>query len=374
MVRLRFTSAVLVGLVPVLALGTTASGLTARRAASVRSAASLITVGKHYGLAGNASGYSAIVVTGKHAAWVFGGTNPGGPSTPVAASWDGRILRPSALPVGLTGFISAASASSPSNVWAVSDYGPYALRWNGRTWQVAKRWGQGLITGLVAISPRDVWVFGTTSSGTQGIGTWHFDGRSWTAVNGQAGDIYQASAWRRDIWAIAAANGGYQIERYDGRSWQRVRTGRALSGLTLSSVVAVSDRDVWLLGNTTGKAGPGPLVLVHWNGYRWRRLTTRLQAWAGQLAPGSSGGVLATAAPASSLTSGLILQVSTAGRLSTTTVTSALGSGVSDVALARDSRYVWATGGVLTPLGGNAALWLVPVPRASASYADLDRD
>jgi hypothetical protein len=374
MVRLRFMSAVLVGLVPVLALGTTASGLTARRAASVRSAASLVTVGKHYGQPGNASGYSAIVVTGKHAAWVFGGTNPGGPSTPVAAAWNGRTLSAATLPAGLTGFISAASASSPSNVWAVSDYGPYALRWNGRTWQVAKRWAQGLITGLVAISPRDVWVFGTTSAGTPGIGTWHFDGRSWTAVNGQAGEIYQASAWRRDIWAIAAANGGFRIEYYDGKAWRRVRTGRALSGLTLSSVVAVSDRDVWLLGNTAGKAGPGSLALVHWNGYRWRRLTTRLQAWAGQLARGPRGGVLVTATPASSLTSGLILQVSTGGRLTTTTVTSALGSGVSDVALARNSRSVWATGGVLTPLGGNAALWVVPVPRAGTSSADPDKD
>lgn len=374
MVRVRFTSAVLLGLVPVLAFGTTASGLTARRALAVGSAQTLVLFGRHYGQPANASGYSTIVVTGKHAAWVFGGTNPGGPSRPVAARWAGTTLSPSALPAGLTGFITAASASSPSNVWAVSEYGRYAVHWNGTTWQVAKRWGQGLITGLVAASPSDVWVFGTTSAGAPGIGTWHFDGHSWTAVDGPLGDIYQATAWRHDLWAIARAHSGYRIEHYDGKSWQQMRTGQALNGLTLASISAVSGRDLWLLGNTVGKAVPGRLVLVHWNGYRWRRFTTKLQAWAGRLARGPMGGVLVTATPANSLTSGLILQVSTAGKVTSTTVTSALGSGVTDAALGHNTGFIWATGGVLTHLGGDAALWVVPVGRPHTGGANPDKD
>jgi len=44
----------------------------------------------HYGPADNASGYSAVVAPTKDDAWVFGGTNPGGTSSPAAEHWDGR--------------------------------------------------------------------------------------------------------------------------------------------------------------------------------------------------------------------------------------------------------------------------------------------
>src|SRR5215469_15030562 len=66
----------------------------------------------HYGPGGNASGYSAVVVPTKTDAWVFGGTNPGGASSPTAEHWDGRRWQPSPLPPGLSGFIVAADASS----------------------------------------------------------------------------------------------------------------------------------------------------------------------------------------------------------------------------------------------------------------------
>jgi hypothetical protein len=371
MVRKRCTAAIVAGLAPVVAFGTFASATTSRQPPVETSSASGVTFPRHYGGAGNASGFSAIVVTGRRSAWVFGGTNPGGPSSPVAARWDGTQLIPSALPAGLSGFIGAASASSPDNVWAVSFYGRYALRWNGRTWQVARRWAHGQITGVLAISPSDVWVFGSTSTGSRGVGTWHFDGRSWTLVHGLPGAIYQASRWRHDIWAIAVGPRGDQIVHSNGRNWRRVATGSNLTGLALESVVAVSGSDVWLLGDSVGNT-PGRLVLLHWNGHQWRRLETRLHAWAGQLATGQLGGVLVTATPLGSPDAGLILEVSAHGKIASTTVASALGSGVSDAALAPGARKLWATGGVLTQLGGNAAFWVLPAttPGSSTSAAD----
>jgi hypothetical protein len=363
MVRKYCIVAIVAALAPVAAMGALASATTSRRPPVVTSSASEVTFPRHYGGAGNASGYSAIVVTGKRSAWVFGGTNPGGPSSPVAARWNGTKLIPSHLPAGLTGFIGAASASSPGNVWAVSFYGRYALRWNGRTWQVARRWARGQITGVLALSPRNVWVFGSTSTGSRGVGTWHFDGTSWTAVGGLPGEIYQASRWRDDIWAIAVGPRGEQIVRSNGRTWRRMRTGRELSGLAPESIVAVSGRDVWLLGDAVGSAAGGRLVLLHWNGRQWRRLETKLRAWAGQLAAGQRGGVLVTATALGSPNAGLILQVSVLGKIASTTVPSALGSGVSDVALAPGARRLWATGGVLTQLGGDAAFWVLPATK-----------
>lgn len=376
MVRKRRTAAIVAGLTPVVALGTFARAATSDRPPAVTSSVSAVTFPRHYGGAGNASGYSAIVVTGSRSAWVFGGTNPGGPSSPVAARWDGKKLIPSALPTGLSGFIGAASASSPDNVWAVSFYGRYALHWNGRTWQVARRWSHGQITGVLAVSPHDVWVFGSTSTGSRGVGTWHFDGRSWTAVHGLPGEIYQATRWHHDIWAIGVGPRGDQIVRSDGKTWRRMRTGRELTGLAPESIVAVSSRDVWVLGESVGPAASGRLVLLHWNGRRWRRLETKLRAWAGQLAAGQQGGVLVTATALGSPDAGLILQVSVLGKIAHIAVPTRLSSGVSDVALAPGGRQLWATGGVLTQLGGNADFWVLPATRSRSprSATDLDGD
>jgi hypothetical protein len=369
MVRVRARGTTLAGLVPLVALATLATGVGGQPTASVSSSGSLMTVPEHYGQPGNFSGYSAIAVTGRRTAWVFGGTNPGGSSSPVAVDWNGSTVTVARLPAGLTGFISAASASSASNVWAVSDYGRYALRWNGRSWQVARRWHRGQITGVVAISARDVWVFGTTPGGTRGTGSWHFDGRSWSEVSGLAARIYQASAWHRDIWAIAASKHGDHIERFNGTAWWRVRIGKTLNGVEPASIVAVSDRDVWVLSNTVGKELPGRLVLAHWNGFCWRRITTRIHAWAGQLAVGRKGGVLVTATPVTAPESGEILEVSAEGRVSAFTVGSMLGSGVSDVTLARGSQAMWATGGELTQSGSDAAIWVVPFRHSHSDRA-----
>lgn len=363
MVSGRARGAFVAGVLPVVALGTLITGIGRPATVSVHSAGALMTVPRHYGQPGNFSGYSAIAITGRHAAWVFGGTNPGGSSAPVAAHWNGAKLQPASLPAGLTGFMSAASASSASDVWAVSEYGMYALRWTGRSWQVAKRWHQGEITGVAAIDPRDVWVFGTPLNGVPGIGTWHFNGHSWAQAGGPAARIYQASSWRGDIWAVVADRHSDHIERFNGRSWQRVRTATALNGIQPASIVAVSNWDVWVVGNTSGKARPGRLVLAHWNGRSWQRLTTTMHAFAGPLAAGRRGGVLVTATPVSSPESGKILEVSTSGRVSAISVGSRLGSGVSDVALAQDSQSIWATGGDLTQVGSDAALWVVPVHR-----------
>ncbi len=122
-----------------------------------------LDVTKHFGPAGYASGYSEILPISGHV-WVFGGTNPGGQSVPVAETLVGNRWRPARLPARLTDFLSAASAPAPNDIWAISDYGRYVLRWNGKSWRLAKSWRQaGALSDVVAVSPRNVWVFGTIS-------------------------------------------------------------------------------------------------------------------------------------------------------------------------------------------------------------------
>jgi hypothetical protein len=343
----------------------------ARPAAGTSPADFHVAVSRHYGEPGNASGFSVIIATGAGQAWAFGGTNPGGPSTPIAARWNGSTLTASALPVGLTGFINDASAPAANDVWAAGQYGRYVLHWNGKSWRLARQWRIGQITGLTAISASDVWVFGTTVSGSRILGTWHFDGTSWARVPGEAGSIYRASAVSHtDIWAIAAASDGDMLLRYNGRTWWRVRTGPVLNGAQPQDMLAVSNRDVWIAANELSPDGTPRLVLAHWNGSRWSRLPSGLPAWAGRLAPGPDGEVLLTATPANASATGLILHASTRGWGTAIVVVDGLGSGVSDVALAPHTSWLWATGGILTRLGGEAAIWSGPMERADHDADD----
>ena len=375
------TTAALAGLLPAFALcggaashpalgpgGTLSASQVAnlRPAAGIRKSVFRVAVRQHYGPAGNASGYSVLVVTAARHAWAFGGTNPGGPSKPVAARWDGRTLTPSALPGGLAGFISDASAPAANDIWAASQYGRYVLHWDGHRWRVARAWRRGQITGLIAISARDVWAFGNPVSGARGPGTWHFDGKSWRQADGLAGSVYRASAVsRRDIWAIGAGQNSQFVLRYDGTTWRRVPTGRALAGVQVTDILARSNRNVWVAGDQEARSGAVSLVLAHWTGRHWTRLVGRLHAWAGRLAPGPHGGVLMTATPTGVSATGLVLVASSRGWRATVIVRTDLGSGVSDVALARGTRALWATGGILTRLGGDAAIWSVPFNRRS---------
>ena len=388
MLRIRSTAA-MAGLVPAIALGVgvisgpgaarpaglshsvTARPVDARPTARISRTVSEVAVIRHYGQPTNASGYSAIVVTGARQAWAFGGTNPGGPSLPVAERWNGTTATPATLPAGLRGFISDASAPSARDIWAASQYGGYVLHWNGRHWQVARRWGGGQITGLAAISSTDVWTFGTTATGSRESGTWHFNGTSWHSVSGLARSIYRASAVsRRDIWAIAASPGADSILRYNGGTWRLLRTGRALTGVQPHDILAISWRDVWVVGNQVDRSGVR-LVLAHWNGAHWTRLVSSEHAWAGRLSPGPRGTVLVTATPANASATGLILEASAHGWQVAISIQSGLGSGVSDVATIRGTRWFWATGGILTRLGGDAAIWTGPLARA-AHHADDD--
>jgi hypothetical protein len=325
------------------------------------SSAFKMAVIRHYGMPANASGYSVILVTGSQQAWAFGGTNPGGPSAPVAALWNAGTTATAPLPAGLTSFISDASATSSSDVWAASQYGRYLLHFDGVRWQVARRWQQGQVTGVTAVAPADVWVFGTSADGTSAIGTWHYDGLSWQRVAGLAGSIVRASALSAsDIWAIAASPASYSVVRFDGTNWQVVPTGSALDSVHVRDILATSSSDVWVLGDKSDGSGGVRLVLLHWNGASWASLVTTVNAWAGRLAAGPYATVLVTATPAASASaSGLIVQASAnAGRLAISPRSWLSTGGISDVALARRAAgLLWVSGAVLTRIGGAAVIW-----------------
>jgi hypothetical protein len=316
----------------------------------------------HYGPGGNASGYSAVVAPAKSDAWVFGGTNPGGASSPTAEHWDGRRWQPSPLPPGLSDFIVAADASSARNVWAVGD--GYALRWNGSRWSVAKTWPQARqLTSVAAVNGNDVWVFGSsTFSGEAGLGTWHFNGRSWIRASGLANAIYRASAAaRHDIWAITTGPGGGSVARYNGHAWARVRSAAsALANTQLNDVLALSRTSVWVSGISPADATSGHLVLAHWDGSRWKRFVA---PWGVQqperFASDGAGGIWIPVVSEGRDAATWILHLTRADQWTRTPIAAGqpAGVGVGDLALIPGTTSLWGSGGLLTATGGNATIW-----------------
>lgn len=321
----------------------------------------------HYGPADNASGYSAVIAPAKDDAWAFGGTNPGGTSSPAAERWDGKRWHAWSLPAGLSGFIVGAAASSPGDVWAVG--GEYALHWNGSRWAVAKIWSQaGQPTSVVAASPSDVWVFGSSSfSGEASLGAWHYDGRAWSRAAGVADAIYRASAVSPgDIWAITVSPRGGSVVHYDGRIWGRDAAAEsALANTQLDDVLAVSARSVWVSGVTPANAADGRLVLVRWNGRCWKRFVA---PWAVQqperFAADGAGGIWIPVVTGGVSPATWILHLSGTGVWTRTRIAAGPGTGVGvgDLALIPGTTTLWGTGGLLTTLGGDAAIWEHGVP------------
>lgn len=332
----------------------------------------------HDGPGGNASGYSAVVAPKKSDAWVFGGTNPGGASSPTAEHWDGRRWQPSPLPPGLSDFIVAADASSARNVWAVGN--GYALRWKGSRWSVARTWPQaGQLTSVAAVNRNDVWVFGSsTFSGEPGLGTWHFNGRSWIRARGLANAIYRASAVaRHDIWAITIAPRGGSVARYNGRAWARVRSAAsALANTQLNDVLAVSRTSVWVSGISPPDGISGHLVLAHWDGSRWKRFVA---PWGVQqperFASDGAGGIWIPVVSAGGDAATWILHLTRAHRWMRTPIAAgqAAGVGVGDLALIPGTTSLWGSGGLLTTTGGNATIWAYlagPARRTVSAHPD----
>lgn len=318
-----------------------------------------LVAGDHFGAPSNASGYSAVLAPGRHDAWVFGGTNPGGVSTPVAEHWNGHRWRTARLPGGLASFISGASASAPGDIWAVSSFGGYALHWNGARWSVARRWHPGPdAASATAISPADVWLFGTPRPGGHGAVSWNYNGRSWTPVAGPDSPVLRASAVsRRDILAITAAPGGGLVEQWRGTAWKRVRTGSVLAGTQLDDVLAVSRHSVWILGNAPAQSPAGHVVLAHWNGRKWRRIEAPGRAMPRRLAADGHGGVWVTATTLGARTESRLLHLSRSGRWTQVDIAYGLGNAISDLVLVPGSGALWGSGGFLTQAGGDTAIW-----------------
>jgi len=343
-------AALAAGIAP--ALGATAPAAKAPAAANVRPAAWpspaaspsgwTLRLAIQYLTGADHSKYLAVVA-GRRQAWFFGGSDIGGHGVPEIERRTGGRWVPvplSSIP-GLHSWIAAASAASANDIWAVTSLGGAVLHWDGRTWAAASRggWLAGTqFTGISAVAPGSVWLFGTRGKHHPGAGTWHWDGTRWTRVRGIAGGIRQASAASAaGIWAIGRTGGTMSaLFRLGGGSWHRLAP-RALAGFRYSDVVAFSPVNVWVAGSVAGTPKLG-----HFNGTGWTRLAMPGRVAATGICRNGRGGLWVIANPGTG--QAFVRQRSAAGRWSKAGVSQSQTNRVLACALVPGTRAAWGAG------------------------------
>jgi hypothetical protein len=198
------------------------------------------------------------------------------------------------------------SALSPTDVWAVGQYCPsqchggtsgadLILHWNGTAWSQVTAPDPGPGTELTAVSadsPTDAWAVGSyRARGGENTVTLHWDGTAWSVVpspspnpmdlEGLAG---VSALSPTDVWAVGSycisscgetgsADGTLALH-WDGTAWTQVPTVNPnATSSRLAAVSAVSPTSVWAVGDAIGSnSGFDSTLTEHWNGTAWSRI------------------------------------------------------------------------------------------------------
>jgi hypothetical protein len=266
-------------------------------------------------------------------AWATGATAPQKARRyqPIIERWNGIAWRPVQLPPAVAGKwrqgfpFSVVGASSSTDFWAFSEALGVWLHWDGRRWSAGRLpdpnpYSPLVISSAKVLGPGDVWVFGGHLTGglnnkTEGPPyVAHFNGRHWKIMRGPRGrDAIGAVSVlsSADIWAVLGRlplvssrvrTTGNAVVHWNGRRWTTVPLPRAFTGETdLTSILAYSDRNVWIGGGIANGKGLGLTEAVaHWDGSRWA--VHMLPTWhtpvryeLSSMVPDGSGGIWAVA-------------------------------------------------------------------------------
>jgi hypothetical protein len=221
------------------------------------------------------SGFSLVIAAGKNGGWAF--NRGSGTSAPTAWRRSGSTWAKVPFPGRSEEFVVAARAISASDVWAfTASLGQSrVLHWDGRAWTVKRTFAQE-IAGAAVISPADIWVFGQPFFPGPGLGSWHYDGRTWSRV-ASGHDLEGGSALSaNNVWAFDATH----VAHWNGSTWSRTSVARLLPAKLqlndpmLTGILALSSHNVYAMGNGFREDEGGPMVLLHWDGRRWSGVAT----------------------------------------------------------------------------------------------------
>jgi hypothetical protein len=185
--------------------------------------------------------------------------------------------------------LQAASASSPTDIWAV---GQSAIHFDGTSWTafpvpLIKGDNTSYLGGVVDISPTLAWTAGTVNIGEanpgQVIGQW--DGTKWSEFPGpkfapgdQPSVKAMAATSANDVWAIGSLLGDdeeqlfYLFEHWDGTAW--TKTTEISRDAFLFGASADATNDAWAVGFNGPENDSSRTLAIHWDGTSWKTVAT----------------------------------------------------------------------------------------------------
>jgi len=302
----------------------------------------------------------AIAVIRNHPSWLGGGAiSPSGDFYAAVYRLTSGPLHQIALSTQLGTGVNGLSATSRTNVWASVQgvSGGQADRLTSHGWHpysFAIGTDDILMGPVVTTGPKNTWVL--TEDFTTGIAYgYRFDGSKWhrhklpAAPDSSSivGDVGASAS--NNIWTLISTGSQPASMRYNGSKWQIMKfpanLGPAAADLVPEQILAVSPKDVWATFSPNTTTSVGTLVLLHWNGRKWSKITGKLPnaSLTGAIASDGTGGVWLAAVNAAR-TVPLILHYAR-GKWSTFTVPKANGKliGIEQLALIPGTRSVLGT-------------------------------
>lgn len=174
---------------------------------------------------------------------------------------------------------AAGGSSTPVGIPRSLQTVPLLMRWNGTAWHRINDGlaGPGVLSALTAVSPRDVWAVGHQGSNEAGTPLIeHWNGTAWAVIPSPVIDqgylLGAAAASSNDVWAVGIRLGPVSyslIEHWNGSRWRVIHSPNpGVYYNELDSVAVVSSRDVWAVGSSqSNETSAG--ILAHWDGSRW---------------------------------------------------------------------------------------------------------
>jgi hypothetical protein len=200
-------------------------------------------------------------------------------------------------------------ASSPTDVWAVGSVGlrtgsrrPLVVHGDGLTWQIvpaAEPPGEGWLSGVAAMSERNVWAVGTYATDHAHPLAEHWDGTQWRIVptpdpsgpnvSNDLDDVVAASP--DEVWALGKHVNFHSHDwrpfvirwrhtvghacgsaRSNFGCWTEVPTPELECRNSMVSAAPITRQDIWAVGTESCSGDREVTLIEHWDGEQWQRV------------------------------------------------------------------------------------------------------
>jgi len=215
-------------------------------------------------------------------AWAVGSGNSGA----VILHWDGTRWTHQAVPElgpGIYPSLLGVAATSSSDAWAVGWYGGFGepvrgviFHWDGSTWTIQPvphvGTGANSLSAVTATSPSNAWAVGSREDGTgQRALILHWDGEAWTHQPSPEANLGIgsgeslngiAAASPHNAWAVGARGQDRLVLCWNGSTWEeRSSPGVGTDANILNGVTALSVSRALAVGiNGDGTAARTPVA------------------------------------------------------------------------------------------------------------------